>query len=114
MNHMTSGASNDIERATDIAQHMVCEWGMSALGMRAFRKAGNSFESDKAHAMSEATARRVDEEIEKVINGGYDRAYDLLHRNREAVKTIAEALLEHEALDAAELKALLATSSATA
>ena len=42
MNHMTSGASNDIERATDIAQHMVCEWGMSALGMRAFRKPGNT------------------------------------------------------------------------
>src|SRR6187401_542809 len=89
MNHMTSGASNDIERATDIAQHMVCEWGMSALGMRAFRKAGNSYEADKAHAMSEATARRVDEEIEKIINGGYDRAYELLHRNREAVTLIA-------------------------
>ena len=113
MNHMTSGASNDIERATDIAQHMVCEWGMSALGMRAFRKAGNSFEADKAHAMSEATARRVDEEIEKVINGGYDRAYDLLNRNREAVKAIAEALLDQEALDADELKALLAQANAT-
>ena len=68
MNHMTSGASNDIERATDIAQHMVCEWGMSALGMRAFRKPGNAFEGDKPHAMSEATARRVDEEIEKILS----------------------------------------------
>ena len=114
MNHMTSGASNDIERATDIAQHMVCEWGMSALGMRAFRKAGNSYEADKAHAMSEATARRVDEEIEKIINGGYDRAYELLHRNREAVKLIAEALLDQEALDADELKALLAKAEARA
>jgi cell division protease FtsH len=114
MNHMTSGASNDIERATDIAQHMVCEWGMSALGMRAFRKAGNSFEADKAHAMSEATARRVDEEIEKIINGGYDRAMDLLTRNREAVKLIAEALLDQEALDADELKALLARAEARA
>ena len=108
MNHMTSGASNDIERATDIAQHMVCEWGMSALGMRAFRKAGNSFDPDKPHAMSEATARRVDEEIEKIINGGYDRAYDLLNRNRESVKAIAEALLDREALEAGELKELLA------
>src|SRR4029450_4021741 len=88
MNHMTSGASSDSERATDIAQHMVCEWGMSALGMRAFRKAGNAYEGDKAPAMSEATARRVDEEIEKVINGGYDRATALLTRNREAVKLI--------------------------
>ena len=112
MNHMTSGASNDIERATDIAQHMVCEWGMSALGMRAFRKAGNAFDADKAHAMSEATARRVDDEIEKVINGGYDRAYDLLNRNRDAVKAIAEALLEHEALDADELKAILSRAGA--
>src|SRR4029079_11427012 len=68
MNHMTSGASNDIERATDIAQHMVCEWGMSALGMRAFRKAGNSYESDKAHAMSEATARSVDQAIEHALH----------------------------------------------
>jgi cell division protease FtsH len=114
MNHMTSGASNDIERATDIAQHMVCEWGMSALGMRAFRKAGNSFDGDKHHAISEAMARRVDEEIEKILNTGYDRALDLLNRNRESVKAIAEALLDVEALDADELKTLLARSGARA
>jgi cell division protease FtsH len=114
MNHMTSGASNDIERATDIAQHMVCEWGMSALGMRAFRKAGNSFEGDTNHAISEALARRVDEEIEKILNSGYDRALDLLNRNRAAVKGIADALLEVEALDADELKELLARSGAHA
>jgi len=112
MNHMTSGASNDIERATDIAQHMVCEWGMSALGMRAFRKPGNAFDGDKTHAMSEALARRVDEEIEKILNGGYDRALDLLNRNRPAVKAIAEALLDVEALDADELKDLLARAGA--
>jgi cell division protease FtsH len=114
MNHMTSGASNDIERATDIAQHMVCEWGMSALGMRAFRKAGNSFEGDTNHAMSEALARRVDEEIEKILNGGYDRALDLLNRNRPAVKAIAESLLDVESLEADELKDLLARSGARA
>jgi cell division protease FtsH len=113
MDHMTSGASNDIERATDIAQHMVCEWGMSALGMRAFRKAGNSFDPDKPHAMSEATARRVDEEIEKVLDGGYRLAHEILDRNRMAVKALAEALLEQEALEADEIKELLAQSSAT-
>jgi cell division protease FtsH len=112
MRHMTSGASNDIERATDIAQHMVCEWGMSALGMRAFRKAGNSYEADQPHAMSEATARRVDDEIEKILTGGYDRAYDILHRNREAVKAIAEALLDQEALEADEIRDLLARADA--
>ena len=68
MNHMTSGASNDIERATDIAQHMVCEWGMSELGPLAFRKPGNAYESDRAHVVSEATAQRVDEEIRKVVH----------------------------------------------
>src|SRR4029078_6110376 len=102
MNHMTSGASNDIERATDIAQHMVCEWGMSALGMRAFRKAVNGFDGDKNHAMSEATARRVDEEIEKILNGGYDRALDLLNRNRAPVKAIAGGPPGVEALRARE------------
>jgi cell division protease FtsH len=112
MNHMTSGASNDIERATDIAQHMVCEWGMSSLGMRGFRKAGNAFEGDRNHAMSEATARRVDEEIEKVITGGYQTAHDLIDRNRAAVKALAEALLDQESLDADELKELLARTRA--
>jgi cell division protease FtsH len=112
MRHMTSGASNDIERATDIAQHMVCEWGMSALGMRAFRKAGNSYEADQPHAMSEATARRVDDEIEKILTGGYDRAYDILSRNREAVKAIAEALLDQEALEADEIRTLLTNADA--
>jgi cell division protease FtsH len=112
MNHMTSGASNDIERATDIAQHMVCEWGMSSLGMRAFRKAGNAYEGDTSHAMSEALARRVDDEIEKALTSGYGRAWDLLNRNRETVKALADALLDQEALEADEIKALLASTNA--
>ena len=112
MRHMTSGASNDIERATDIAQHMVCEWGMSALGMRAFRKAGSAYEGDTPHAISEATARRVDEEIEKILTAGYDRAYDVLNRNRDAVKAIADALLDQEALEADEIRDLLVQADA--
>ena len=114
MRHMTSGASNDIERATDIAQHMVCEWGMSSLGMRAFRKAGNAYDGDKPHPMSESLARRVDEEIEKALSSGYDRAWDLLNRNRETVKVLAEALLDQEALEADEIKTLLARTNAHA
>ena len=78
MNHMTSGASNDIERATDIAQHMVCEWGMSDLGPLAYRKPGNAFDADRPHAVSEATAQRVDEEIRKVVLHGYDRAREII------------------------------------
>ncbi|CAN5825615.1 ATP-dependent zinc metalloprotease FtsH [soil metagenome] len=112
MNHMTSGASNDIERATDIAQHMVCEWGMSDLGPLAFRKPGNAFESDRAHAVSEATAQRVDEEIRKVILEGYGHAKWIIERNRRAVEMMARELLETESLDADEIKALLARAGA--
>jgi cell division protease FtsH len=112
MSHMTSGASNDIERATDIAQHMVCEFGMSALGPLAFRKPGNAFEQDRAHAVSEATAQRVDEEIRKVVMNAYDHAKWVIERNKEAVRVLAEALLEQESLEADEIKALLASTGA--
>jgi cell division protease FtsH len=112
MNHMTSGASNDIERATDIAQHMVCEWGMSELGPLAYRKPGNAFEADRAHVVSEATAQRVDEEIRKVVMDAYDRAKILIERNREPMRVLAEALLEQESLEADEIKTLLARSGA--
>jgi cell division protease FtsH len=112
MNHMTSGASNDIERATDIAQHMVCEWGMSELGPLAYRKPGAAFEADRAHILSEATARRVDEEIRSVVMSGYDRARALIERNREAVRLLAEELLQHESLEADEIQILLERAGA--
>ncbi len=113
MHHMTSGASNDIERATDIAQHMVCEWGMSTLGPLAFRKPGNGYESDRAHVVSEATAQRVDEEIRKVVMDGYGQAKWIIEKNRAAVDMMAKELLEVESLDADELKALLARAGAS-
>jgi cell division protease FtsH len=113
MSHMTSGASNDIERATDIAQHMVCEWGMSTLGPLAFRKPGNAHESDRAHVVSEATAQRVDEEIRKVVMDGYGQAKWIIEKNRAAVDMMAKELLEVESLDADELKALLARAGAS-
>jgi cell division protease FtsH len=112
MNHMTSGASNDIERATDIAQHMVCEWGMSELGPLAFRKPGNAYESDRAHVVSEATAQRVDEAIRKVVMDGYDHAKWIIETNRRAVEMMAQELLEVESLEADELKALLVRAGA--
>jgi cell division protease FtsH len=107
MQHMTSGASNDIERATDIAQHMVCEWGMSELGPLAYRKPGNAFEGDKQHVLSEATAQRVDDEIRKVIMTGYDRARQIIDDNTEAVRMMAEELLQQESLEADEIKVIL-------
>jgi cell division protease FtsH len=113
MNHMTSGASNDIERATDIAQHMVCEWGMSELGPLAFRKPGNAFESDKHHTVSEATAQRVDDEIRRIVMDGYGQAKWIVEKNRVAMEMMAQALLDTESLDADEIKAIIDRSGAT-
>jgi cell division protease FtsH len=112
MRHMTSGASNDIERATDIAQHMVCEWGMSELGPLAFRKPGNTYESDRAHVVSEATAQRVDEEIRKVVMDGYAQARWIIEKNRRAVEMLAQELLDVESLEADEIRTLLERASA--
>ena len=105
MNHMTSGASNDIERATDIAQHMVCEFGMSKLGPLAFRKPGNAFEPDKHHTVSEATAQRVDEEISSIVMDAYDHAKWIIEQNRKTVDIMAQMLLDQESIDADEMKA---------
>jgi len=111
---MTSGASNDIERATEIAQHMVCEWGMSDLGPLAYRKPGNAFQSDRPHAISEATAQRVDDEIRKIVMTGYDHARWIIERNTKPMRALAEALLEQESLEADEIKVLLEKSNARA
>jgi cell division protease FtsH len=112
MNHMTSGASNDIERATDIAQHMVCEFGMSPLGPLAFRKPGNAFEADKHHTVSEATAQRVDEAIRTIVMNAYDHATWVINRNKDAVRMMAELLLEQESIDAHEIKDVLVRANA--
>ena len=112
MNHMTSGASNDIERATDIAQHMVCEFGMSKLGPLAFRKPGNAFESDRAHKVSEATAQRVDDEIASVVMNGYDHAKSIIDRNRKAVEMMAQMLLDQESIDADEIQEIIRRADA--
>jgi cell division protease FtsH len=112
MRHMTSGASNDIERATDIAQHMVCEWGMSELGPLAFRKPGNTYESDRAHVVSEATAQRVDEEIRKVVMDGYAQARWIIEKNRRAVEMLAQELLDVESLEADEIREILRRADA--
>ena len=107
MRHMTSGAGNDIERATDIARRMVCEFGMSALGPIAFRRPSAAAE-DTGAGFSEATARRVDDEIRELVMRGYQTARQVLEVNRPAVRLLAEQLLAQESLDAGEIQALIA------
>src|SRR5213075_1566539 len=93
LRQMTSGAGNDIERATDVARRMVCEFGMSALGPPAYRTPGNPWETDRGAGLSEATAQRVDEEVRVFVMKGYETARQIVAKNRASVYAMAEELL---------------------
>ena len=109
LRQMTSGAANDIERATELARTMVCELGMSPLGPVHFRPASNSWDADsQATGFSEETARRVDDEIRAFVMRGYETARQIVEQQRPAVKALAEELLEVESVDAERLKQILA------
>jgi cell division protease FtsH len=112
LNHMTTGAGNDIERATELARRMVCEWGMSEkLGPMTFGKKeeqiflGRDFTQQQDY--SESTAVEIDAEVRRIIQASYLRAKDLLHTNLHLLHKIAERLLEKESLDGAEIDALV-------
>ena len=107
MRHMTSGAGNDIERATEIARRMVCEFGMSALGPIAFRRAGTD---DQGAGFSESTARRVDDEIRELVMRGYETARQILETRRSSVRALADELLANESVDADGIRAVMESS----
>jgi cell division protease FtsH len=111
LGHITTGAGNDIERATDIARNMVCEWGMSELGPLAYGKKEEAIflgrEITQHRDYSEDTAIQIDKEVKRIVNGGYERARNLLSKNRDILERIAQALLEREVIDAAEVKLLM-------
>jgi cell division protease FtsH len=113
---ITSGASNDIERATAIARKMVCEWGMSdKLGPLSYgEKEGEVFLGrDMGHMKnySEATAVEIDEEIKRIVKENHERTRLILQEQKAALVIVAEALLEKENLDGAEIRALVFGSS---
>jgi cell division protease FtsH len=111
LRQMTSGAGNDIERATDIARRMVCEFGMSAaLGPLAYRTPGNPWETDRGVGISEATAQRVDEEVRELVMRGYETARQIVAKHRSSVRAMAEELLVVESLDSDGIKAILAAN----
>ncbi|HEY3741783.1 MAG TPA: ATP-dependent zinc metalloprotease FtsH [Bryobacteraceae bacterium] len=107
----TAGASNDIEKATDLARRMVCEWGMSELGPLSYGKKEEQIflgrEIAQHRDYSEATAIRIDEEIRGFVDRGYDRAQKIVDEKHDAIIRVAEALIEREVLDASEVKALI-------
>ena len=106
---ITSGAGNDIERATEIARRMVCEFGMSAFGPIAFRRSG-PFDEDRGAGYSEATAHRVDDEIRDLVMKGLETARQVLSRHRTAVAALADELLQVESLDAEGVRAIIEDS----
>ena len=111
LSQMSTGAGNDIERATELARKMVCEWGMSDLGPMTFGKKEEQIflgrEITQHRDYSEDTAIRIDAEVRKLVSRGYDTAKQILESSPDALRRIAAALLEREVLDAAEIRLLI-------
>jgi cell division protease FtsH len=108
----TTGAGNDIERATNLARKMVCEWGMSdAMGPLSYGKKdeqiflGREFATHKDY--SEETAQRIDREITRIVSENYERAKQLLTVHMDALHRISSELIEKEVLNATELDAII-------
>jgi cell division protease FtsH len=111
LSHITTGAGNDIERASDIARKMVCDWGMSELGPLAFGKKEEAIflgrEMAQHRDYSEDTAMKIDVEVRLIVTTSYTNARNILETNRETLERIAMALLQREVLDATQLKLLI-------
>jgi cell division protease FtsH len=109
---ITTGAGNDIERATELARKMVCEWGMSErMGPLAFGKKEEQIflgrEIAQHRDYSELTAQAIDAEVNRLVMENYQRAKDLLQRHIDKLYLLAEGLLERESLDAPEIDAIV-------
>jgi len=110
--HYTTGAGNDIEKATNIARKMVCEWGMSEiLGPLSYgAKEEEIFlgrEIQKHRDYSEKTAIEIDEEIRRIVTAGMSRAMEILNKNIELLHRLSEELLEREILDSLEIEKII-------
>ncbi len=115
LGNLTTGAGNDLERATELARKMVCEWGMSKkLGPLTFGKKeeqiflGREFAQHRDY--SEKTAQLIDAEISSLVNNGYKHAQDLLRRNIDTLHKLAQTLLEKETLDSREIDQIVASA----
>ncbi|MBC7364706.1 MAG: ATP-dependent metallopeptidase FtsH/Yme1/Tma family protein [Candidatus Aminicenantes bacterium] len=108
---ITTGAANDLEKATEIARKMVCQWGMSDLGPLSFGERDDLIFLGRelaAHKnFSEHTAQLIDAEVKKIIERCYNQARKLIENNQEKLVKIAEALLEKEILSSEEINALI-------
>ncbi len=111
LEHMTTGAGNDIEQATEMARRMVCDYGMSELGPLTFGKREEQIflgrEIAQHRDYSEDTAIKIDQEIKRFVAEGYESARKILKENRDTLIRIAETLLEREVLDANEVRMVI-------
>ena len=113
MDSLTTGAGNDLERATELARRMVCEWGMSdAMGPLTFGKKEEQIflgrEIAQHQDYSEDTALKIDQEVRRFVTDNYQRAQRLLSQSKDTLVKIADALLAREVLDAEQVKRLAA------
>ena len=111
LNQMSTGAGNDIERATELARKMVCEFGMSDLGPLTFGKKEEQIflgrEIAQHRDYSEATAIKIDDEVRRIVQKGYDSAKNILAENNDVLIRIALALREREVLDGNEISMII-------
>lgn len=116
---VSSGAQNDLERATEIARSMVMDYGMSRLGRVNYRESNRSpflvaGEVSRVQTHSEQTAREIDQEVKRIIDEGLQRTRHILESRRAALVAISEELILQEVIDSAELKRLIEASSPSA
>jgi cell division protease FtsH len=110
---VSTGAQNDLERATEIARSMVMEYGMSRLGRVNYRESGrspflaSSMEVPRERSHSEQTAREIDQEVKRIIDTSIEKVRHILAARRASLDALAKQLMEKEVIDAAELKAII-------
>ncbi len=111
LKQMTTGAGNDIERASDLARKMVCEYGMSGMGPLTFGKKEEQIflgrEISQHRDFSEETARQIDAEVRGLVDTAYRSAYEILDTHQDLMHAMSSALLERETLDANEIRMIL-------
>jgi cell division protease FtsH len=112
MDSLTTGAGNDLERATELSRKMVCEWGMSdAMGPLTFGKKEEQIflgrEIAQHRDFSEETARQIDTEVRSLVDEAYRSAWDILNNHQPIMHKLALALLERETLDANEIRMII-------
>jgi cell division protease FtsH len=117
LGHMTTGAGNDIEKATDLARKMVCEWGMSELGPLTFGKVdGEVFlgrDFGRTQDYSQETANHIDAEVRRIVTSAYDRATRIIGEHEAVMHRLARTLLEKEVLDGEEVLQIIAEETGT-